>query len=194
MKHQGLVDLRLALLFFQEGDAFEVLKQGWPQKSFSFQQEDSKAFYFGTTEEEVRVFRDVENEGYYAVEGRLVNQGDWDDWDIFSKEEVQAYLQKANEAKFNVAQNQHRYINTLPSEVQVLVEHQVQQNLVALGYQPEELVEHVERAMASRLSDVEEVVDYKELQEVIDKQREGFISAKYINKPLRNKGRELDCS
>lgn len=107
---------------------------------------------------------------------------------------MQAYLQKANEAKFNVAQNQHRYINTLPSEVQVLVEHQVQQNLVALGYQPEELVEHVERAMASRLSDVEEVVDYKELQEVIDKQREGFISAKYINKPLRNKGRELDCS
>lgn len=164
---------------FTQRDAFEVLKQGWPQKSFSFQQEDSKAFYFGTIEEEVRVFKDIENEGYYAVEGRLVNQGEWDDWDIFSKEEVHAYLQKANEAKFNVAQNQHRYINTLPPEVQVLVEHQVQQNLVALGYQPEELVEYVENAMASRLSDVEEVVDYEELQEAINTQaREQQLSVK----------------
>lgn len=164
---------------FTQRDAFEVLKQGWPQKTFSFQEEDSKAFYFSTREEEVRVFKDIENEGYYAVEGRSISEQRWNDWDIFSKEEVQVYLQNANVSKFNVAQNQHRYINALPLHVQVLVEGQVRQNLIQLGYQSEELVEHVENAMASRLSDLEEVVDYEELQEEINTQaREPQLSVK----------------
>lgn len=151
-------------------NALQVTQQGWPQKDFVFQKEDNKAFYFETGEEEVRVFKDNENDGYFSVEGRLVGDNEWDDWDIFSKEEVQAYIEKANEAKFKVAQNQHRYINTLPPNVQVLVKNQVQRHLFQIGYKPIEVAPHVESAMASRLGDVEEVIDYEELQKEIDKQ------------------------
>ena len=171
-------------------DALVVMQQGWPEKTFVFQKEDNRAFYFKTPEDEVKIIKDDEKEGYFSVEGRLIGDNDWDDWDIFSQEEVQAYIQNANRVKFNVAQNQHRYINTLPSDVQALVERQVHQHLTALGYRQEELAVHVENAMASRLSDLEEVVDYEGLQEAINTQ----ANAKHIKGLPKNKNWEVDFS
>lgn len=175
-------------------DALVVMQQGWPEKTFVFQKEDNRAFYFKTPEDEVKIIKDDENEGYFSVEGRLIGHDEWDDWDVFSKEEVQAYIQNANRVKFNVAQNQHRYINTLPSDVQALVEGQVHQHLIALGYRQEELAVHVENAMASRLSDLEEVVDYEELQEAINTQANELASAKHIKGLPKNKNWEVDFS
>lgn len=70
---------------------------------------------------------------------------------------------------FNVMENQQAYICTLPEVVQALIQKEVKIHLESLDYESYELEQHIQNAMSSRLADIEEVINYEELQDSINK-------------------------
>ena len=80
---------------------------------------------------------------------------------------VTTELSKLKESTFDLSKNNKMFIRQLPEEQQIKVEKVIERNLRELEFTDEVLAAYLEDAMDSRLSDIEDTVDKKELQAIV---------------------------
>lgn len=80
---------------------------------------------------------------------------------------VTTELSKLKESTFDLSGNNTMFIRQLPEEQQVKVEKLIERNLRVLEFTEEVLDAYLADAMNSRLSDLEDTVDQKELQAIV---------------------------
>lgn len=80
---------------------------------------------------------------------------------------VTTELSKLKEPTFDLSENNKMFIRQLPEEQQVKVEKLIERNLRVLEFTEEVLDVYLADAMNSRLSDLEDTVDQKELQAIV---------------------------
>lgn len=80
---------------------------------------------------------------------------------------VTTELSKLKESTFDLSENNKMFIRQLPEEQQVKVEKLIERNLRVLEFTEEVLDAYLADAMNSRLSDLEDTVDQKELQAIV---------------------------
>lgn len=82
-----------------------IMHEGWG-KDFAFEMEDNHAFYFKSDEQEVKVVKDYEEEGFFSVEGREHGQEDWMDWDTVHYDEAATMIATADARERQLKQQQ----------------------------------------------------------------------------------------
>ena len=82
-----------------------IMHEGWG-KNFNFEMEDNHAYYFKTDEQEAKVVKDYEAQGFFNVEGREHGQEDWMDWDTVYYDEAADMVATANASERQVKKQQ----------------------------------------------------------------------------------------